>query len=114
MKADEIRETFLRFFEERGHQRRPSASLVPAPEDTSTLLTIAGMQPLKPYFLGREAPPAGRLPTSQRCFRTPDIEEAGKTRRPPTSFEMLANFSFAASSRREPINLASRPPPAPS
>jgi alanyl-tRNA synthetase len=94
VKADEIREAFLRFFEERGHVRRPSASLVPAPDDTSTLLTIAGMQPLKPYFLGREAPPADRLTTSQRCFRTPDIEEVGRTRRHLTFFEMLGNFSI--------------------
>jgi alanyl-tRNA synthetase len=94
VKADEIRETFLRYFEERGHVRRPSASLVPAPDDTSTLLTIAGMQPLKPYFLGREASPAPRLVTAQRCFRTPDIEEVGNTRRHLTFFEMLGNFSF--------------------
>src|SRR5882757_9921859 len=80
VKADEIRETFLRFFEERDHLRRPSASLVPAPDDTSTLLTIAGMQPLKPYFLGREQAPSQRLTTAQRCFRTPDIEEVGRTR----------------------------------
>ena len=94
MKADEIRETFLRYFEERGHIRRPSASLVPARDDTSTLLTIAGMQPLKLYFLGKEAPPAPRLTTAQRCFRTPDIEEVGNTRRHLTFFEMLGNFSF--------------------
>src|ERR671935_2877028 len=94
MKADEIRETFLRFFEERDHVRRPSASLVPAPDDTSTLLTIAGMQPLKPYFLGRAAPPSNRLTTPQRCFRTPDIEEVGRTRRHLTFFEMLGNFSI--------------------
>jgi alanyl-tRNA synthetase len=91
--GDEIRETFLRFFEERDHLRRPSASLVPAPDDTSTLLTIAGMQPLKPYFMGREAPPAQLLTTCQRCFRTPDIEEVGNTRRHLTFFEMLGNFS---------------------
>ncbi len=94
MKADDIRETFLRFFEARGHLRRPSASLVPAPDDTSTLLTIAGMQPLKPYFQGREEPPAQRLTTAQRCFRTPDIEEVGRTRRHLTFFEMLGNFSI--------------------
>ena len=61
MNSDEIRETFLSFFEQRGHLRVPSASLVPAPDDTSTLLTVAGMQPLKPYFEGREEPPKRRL-----------------------------------------------------
>jgi alanyl-tRNA synthetase len=92
--SDEIRETYLSFFEERGHLRRPSASLVPAPNDTSTLLTVAGMQPFKPYFLGKEQPPASRLTSSQRCFRTPDIESVGSTKRHLTYFEMLGNFSF--------------------
>ena len=94
MNSAEIRETFLAFFERNDHRRRPSASLVPAPDDTSTLLTVAGMQPLKPFFLGREQPPAPRLTSSQRCFRTPDIEEVGSTKRHLTYFEMLGNFSF--------------------
>ena len=58
MDSATIRETFLSFFEERDHRRLPSASLIPAPDDTSTLLTVAGMQPFKPYFLGRETPPS--------------------------------------------------------
>ena len=93
MRSDEIRETFLSFFEQRGHERVPSASLVPAPDDTSTLLTVAGMQPLKPYFEGREQPPKRRLTSSQRSFRTVDIEVVGSTKRHLTFFEMLGNFS---------------------
>ncbi len=94
MKAADIRQTYLSFFEERGHLRMPSASLIPAPEDTSTLLTIAGMQPFKPYFRGDAAPPAKRLASCQKCFRTPDIEQVGNTRRHLTFFEMLGNWSF--------------------
>jgi alanyl-tRNA synthetase len=92
--SDEIRETFLTYFEQKGHLRMPSASLVPPPEDTSTLLTIAGMQPFKPYFAGLEEPPSRRLTSSQRVFRTPDIENVGTTKRHLTYFEMLGNFSF--------------------
>jgi alanyl-tRNA synthetase len=94
MTSAEIRETYLAFFEAEGHKRMPSASLVPAPDDTSTLLNVAGMQPFKPYFLEREKPPAKRLTSCQRCFRTPDIEEVGNTKRHLTYFEMLGNFSF--------------------
>ncbi len=94
MTSDQIRERYLAFFEERGHRRLPSASLVPPPEDRSVLLTTAGMQPLKPYFLGREAPPAPRLTSCQKCFRTPDIEKVGSTLRHLTCFEMLGNFSI--------------------
>ncbi len=94
MKSDEIRETYLSFFEKRDHLRLPSASLVPPSEDTSTLLTVAGMQPFKPIFRGLEEPPAPRVCDAQRCFRTPDIEEVGNTRRHLTFFEMLGNWSF--------------------
>jgi alanyl-tRNA synthetase len=90
----ELREGFLSFFEEKGHLRRPSASLVPRADDRSTLLTTAGMQPQMPYFLGREPPPAPLTTTAQKCFRTPDIDEVGLDTYHLTFFEMLGNFSF--------------------
>ncbi len=106
MTSDQIRERYLAFFEERGHRRLPSASLVPPPEDRSVLLTTAGMQPLKPYFLGREAPPASRLTSCQKCFRTPDIEKVGSTLRHLTCFEMLGNFSIGEYFKQGAIEFA--------
>ena len=94
MQADEIRERFLSFFEERGHLRMPSGSLVPSAYDPSVLLTTAGMQPLKPYFQGEEEPPSRRLTSCQKSFRTVDIEVVGTTQRHLTFFEMLGNFSI--------------------
>jgi alanyl-tRNA synthetase len=92
--TSELREGFLSFFEERGHLRCPSASLVPRAGDDSTLLTTAGMHPQMPYFLGYKEPPALLTTTAQRCFRTVDIDEVGLDAHHLTFFEMLGNFSF--------------------
>jgi len=90
----ELREGFLAFFEEKGHLRCPSASLVPRADDHSTLLITAGMQPQMPFFLGDESPPALLTTASQKVFRTVDIDEVGLDGHHLTFFEMLGNFSF--------------------
>ncbi|CAN5202169.1 alanine--tRNA ligase [soil metagenome] len=87
-----IRERFFKHFEEKGHQRLPSAPLV-LPDDPSVFFTSAGMQPLVPYFLGKKQPPARRLATVQKCFRTTDIDEVGPDTWHNTFFEMLGNFA---------------------
>jgi alanyl-tRNA synthetase len=102
----ELREGYLAFFEEKGHLRRPSWSLIPRADDRSTLLTSAGMQPQMPYFLGREPPPAPLTTTVQKCFRTPDIDEVGLDGSHLTFFEMLGNFSFGQYFKEGAIDLA--------
>ncbi|GKU28334.1 alanine--tRNA ligase [Clostridium folliculivorans] len=93
MGANELRDAYLKFFESKGHLVMPSFSLVPK-NDKSLLLINAGMAPLKPYFTGVEEPPRKRVATCQKCIRTGDIENVGKTSRHGTFFEMLGNFSF--------------------
>jgi alanyl-tRNA synthetase len=94
MRSHEVRSRFLDHFARSGHLQLPSGSLVPPDWDKSVLITTAGMQPLKRYFLGLEQPPQARLMTVQKCFRTVDIDEVGRTAHHLTFFEMLGNFSI--------------------
>ena len=100
--ADQMRSMFLEFFKSKDHKVLPSASLVPHGDD-SLLLTGAGMVPFKPYFLGQAEPEHRRVTTCQRCLRTPDLENVGKTDRHATFFEMLGNFSFGNYFKAEAI-----------
>ena len=102
---NELREKFLSFYETKEHLRLPSFSLVPQ-GDKSLLLINAGMSPMKKYFTGEITPPSNRVTTCQKCIRTPDIENVGKTARHGTYFEMLGNFSFGDYFKREAISWA--------
>ena len=101
----DIRNIFLNYFDKKGHLIMPSSSLIPK-DDPSVLLTTAGMQQFKPYYLGIKKPPRKRIATLQKCFRTSDIDNIGNTDQHLTFFEMLGNFAFADYFKKEAIDLA--------
>ena len=100
MKGNELRQAYLQFFESKGHLKLDSFSLIPE-NDPSLLLIGAGMAPLKPFFTGKLVPPCHRITTSQKCMRTGDLENVGRTARHHTFFEMLGNFSFGDTSKKK-------------
>ncbi|HEY0417332.1 MAG TPA: alanine--tRNA ligase [Gaiellaceae bacterium] len=110
MTTAELREAFQRFYEERGHLRLPGHSLIPPSDDLSTLFVIAGMQPLKPYFLRTKEPPSTRVVTVQPCLRAggkdTDLDEVGRTDRHCSFFEMMGNFSFGDYYKDEAVDFA--------